>query len=248
MRSLVFVVLLASAPALAQTAPSDRPPTDAPAPAATATNPSAPADTPPVTSTEPAPAPAGPTPRGVPVTPTAIVLDDLPAACRELGKLAQSPSRAQSLSARISLGNCIVEQKLRGMQLCDCEQSVREIEAASQRSLDLFDEVFLFGDPTQRILARQALGDLLASLSTRMLATVPPLIDNNEAAVALRDTRLALLRPLIEPWLLRAQAAYTELDRIARENPRLAKNPAVLTAVRTSRVKLAQVQGVVAKR
>jgi hypothetical protein len=177
-----------------------------------------------------------------------IVLDDLPPACRDIGKLAQSPSRAQSLSARISLGNCLVEQKLRGVPLCDCEQSVREIEAASTQTFALFDEAFLFGDPTQKILARQAQGDLLASLSTRMLATVPPLVDSNEAAVALRDTRLSLLRPLVEPWLLRAQTAYVELDRIARENPKLAKNPAVLTAVRTSRVKLAQVQGVVAKR
>jgi hypothetical protein len=46
----------------------------------------------------------------------------------------------------------------------------------------------------------------------------------------------------------RARSAYTEVDRLARENPQLAKNQAVLMAVRTSRAKLAQDTSGVAKR
>ena len=61
-----------------------------------------------------------------------------------------------------------------------------------------------------------------------------------EEAVALRDTRLAILQPLVQPWVTRAQAAFTEIDKLARANPQLAKNPAVLAAVRASRAKLAQ--------
>ncbi len=270
MRTLLLGLLLSSGTALAQPAPpaaASPSPTEArPAAPAPAPAPQPPATTSPAASTAgegsgnaasdaatapataSAPAPADAKPPSAPVAPMTIVIEDLPQSCRDLGKLAQSQSRAQSLSARISLANCIVEQKLRGVPLCDCEQSVREAESASELSFKLLDEVFLFGDPAAKILARQALGDLLASLATRMLATIPPLINGNEASLALRDTRHALLRPLIDPWFVRAQAAYTELERIARQNPQLAKNSAVVAAVRSSRTKLQQVQGGVAKR
>ena len=128
--------------------------------------------------------------------------------------------------------------------LCDCEQSVIEIEAAAGPSLALLDEVVSLGDATQQILALQARGDLLQSLATRILATVPAPVDSSPAAITLRETRLGLITPLVTPWLERSQSAYTELDRIARANPKLAKNPAVLAAVRSSRAKLAQSPGV----
>jgi hypothetical protein len=58
-----------------------------------------------------------------------------------------------------------------------------------------------------------------------------------------------MLAPLVNPWFVRAQSAYAELDRIARANPQLAKNKAVLLAVRNARAKLAQGLGTgVAKR
>ena len=82
-------------------------------------------------------------------------------------------------------------------------------------------------------------GDLLASFATRILATVPQPIDANESSIALRDTRLSLIQPLVVPWQQRARTAYQQLDTIARANPQLAKNPAVVAAVRSSRTKLA---------
>lgn len=169
-----------------------------------------------------------------------VIVDDLPEKCRDLGKLADSPSPNQALSARISLASCVVEQKLREIPLCDCEQSVRDIDAASELSFKLLDEVYQVGDPATKVLALQAQGDLLASFATRVLATVPQPVDASESAIALRDTRLSLITPLVAPWQQRAKTAYQELDRIARANPQLAKNQAVVAAVRSSRAKIAQ--------
>lgn len=192
---------------------------------------------------------AAPTPT-VPArpAPTKVVVEDLPQACRDLGTLANSASLAQALSARISLASCLIDARVRELALCDCEQSVNDLEAAAAPSIALLDEAFALGDPATKILARQALGDMLQSFATRLVATIPVPVDGSESAHALRETRLHLLMPLVSPWFVRSQAAYMELDRIARENPRLAKNPAVLTAVRASREKLAQGQGGVARR
>jgi hypothetical protein len=183
-----------------------------------------------------APAPAGAPTRGNGLS--LVVVEDLPEKCRDLGKLADSPSQNQALSARISLANCVAEQKLADVVLCDCEQSVRDIEAASELSFKLLDEVYQVGDPATKILALQAQGDMLASFATRVLATVPPAVDASESAIALRDMRLSLITPLVTPWQQRARSAYQELERIARANPQLAKNQAVVAAVRTSRTKL----------
>lgn len=191
---------------------------------------------------------AAPTSSPARPTPTNIVVEDVPEACRDLGKLANSASLAQALSARISLASCLVDTKVRELALCDCEQSVIELDAAAAPSIALLDEVFALGDPATKILARQALGDMLQSFATRLVATVPMPVDGSESAQALREMRLHLLMPLVSPWFVRSQSAYMELDRIARENPKLAKNPAVLMAVRASREKLAQGQGGVAKR
>lgn len=194
-------------------------------------------------------APPGPSP-AVPArpTPSTIVVDDIPEACRSLGKVANSTSLAQALSARISLASCLVDEKIRGLPLCDCEQSINDLNAAAAPSIALLDEAFSLGDPATKILARQALGDMLQSFATRVVSTVPAPADGSESASALRETRLQLIMPLVTPWFVRAQSAYMELDRIAREHPALAKNPAVLTAVRASRQKLAQGQGGVARR
>jgi hypothetical protein len=132
--------------------------------------------------------------------------------------------------------------------LCDCEQSINDVNAAIDPSLAILDEVFLLGDPVTKILARHTQGEILSGFAQRMLATVPPAANSTPEAMALRDTRVAMLQPLVQPWLARAQAAFAELDKIARTNPQLAKNPAVLAAVRASRAKLAQSASATAKR
>lgn len=219
MRSLLLGVLLSSTTALAE--PSAAP--AQPSPAARA--PAAP------------PPSASPIPRGNGLTFVAVA--DLPENCRHLGKLADSSSQNQALSARISLASCLVEVRVKPIILCDCEQSVRDLDAASVQSFALLDEVIQVGDAPTKILALQVAGDLLASFATRILATVPQPIDANESSIALRDTRLSLIQPLVVPWQQRARTAYQQLDTIARANPQLAKNPAVVAAVRSSRTKLA---------
>ena len=172
---------------------------------------------------------------------TPIAVDRLPAPCAEVGKLASSPSRNQALSARIALGRCVVEQEVKQLALCDCQQVVDQINAVLEPTLALLDEVVAAADPATQILARHAQGDVLTSLATRMLATVPPVADGGEAATELHDTRLRMLRPMIDPWLARAREAFAEVDKLARANPQLGKNPAVAAAVQASRQ---QLQGV----
>ncbi len=224
MRTVCLVMVLASTSALAAPDLQARAPdSQAPAPA-----------------TQVAPAPIAAAPHSL----SPIVIEELPVACRDLGILASSPRPAQALSARISLASCLIEQKLDDLVLCDCEQSVNELATAAEPTFALLDEVYALGDPTQKILARQAQGDLLQSFATRILATVPAPMDSSPSAITLRETRLNLITPLVNPWFVRARSAYAELDRIARANPHLAKNPAVLIAVRSSRAKLAQAPGV----
>jgi hypothetical protein len=222
MRSPLLIAVLWSATALADT-PSQ------PAPAQ-------PAPAQPEPTTQANPQPVAPTPRAVAPTLTKLDADQLPEACRDLAKLSDSPSKAQALSARISLASCLVDQSSKPLVLCDCEQSIIDVNAAIDPSLALLDEVFLIGDPATKVLARHTQGELLSSFAQRILATVPPAVNSND--VALRETRLSMVQPLIQPWLVRAHAAFTDLDRIARANPQLAKNPAVVAAVRSSRAKL----------
>jgi hypothetical protein len=233
MRSPLLAFVLWSATAFA--GPNSQPPA-APAPA--------PAPSP--APTAQAPAPTAPTPRAVAPTLTKLSPDELPEACRDLAKLGDSASKAQALSARISLASCLVDQAAKPLVLCDCEQSIIDINAAIEPSMAMLDEVVLLGDPATKILARHTQGEILTSFAQRVLATVPAAIDSTD--VGLRETRLAMVQPLIQPWLARAQAAFTELDKIARGNPQLAKNPAVLAAARSSRAKLAQSASATAKR
>ena len=187
------------------------------------------------------PAPTQPPPPPAPALPKlTIEAEDIPDECADLAKLADSPSKNQALSARISLAACLVDEKSRPLVLCDCEQSVNEINAILDPSLELLDDVVAAGEPAMQILARYTQGGLLAGFAQRMLSTVPPPVDSTEASLALRDTRVTMLAPLIQPWLMRAQGAFTPVDKLARENPKLGKNPAVVAAVRTSREKLSQ--------
>jgi hypothetical protein len=189
------------------------------------------------TVTEDAPGPGASAATSVVATP--IVIDELPVACRALAIETQTASRNRALSARISLAGCLVDQRLRELTLCDCEQSVLEVEDASTQSVALLDEVARNGDPTLQLLARHALGELFTSQATRMLATIPPAIDASPSALALRETRVQLLAQRLQPWRDRARAAHRDVDQIARANPQLERNAAVVSAVRTSRARLA---------
>jgi hypothetical protein len=250
MRTSVVLALLWSGTAIAAPdAPSNEPapaapsPTEAPAPPSPTEAPAAPTE---------APAAPGPTeaptaqstsaaPGAVAAGLSPIVVEDVPQPCRDLAKMASSPSKNAALSARISLATCLADQQAKALVLCDCEQSVIDVNDAIDPSLAMLDEVVAHGDVTMKILARHSQGHLLASFSARILATLPPPPTSNPDAIALRETRLAMLQPLIDPWQVRAHGAFAEVDKLARANPRLAKNAAVLAAVRSSRDRLSQV-------
>src|SRR5688572_5516111 len=117
MRTAVLGILLSSSVALAEpSAAPVNPPASAPA-----TRPAAPRPAGPAAAT-------GTVARGNGLS--LVAVSELPESCRDLGKLADSPSPPRALSARISLASCLVEARVKLLVLCDCEQSVREITEA----------------------------------------------------------------------------------------------------------------------
>jgi hypothetical protein len=233
MRLSLFLLLVPSV-ALAQ-APGETPPASEPVPdPGQEPNVQPPSETP---AQAPTPAPVqAPAPTG----PTLTHLDptSVPDRCKPFAKEADAPSLNRKLSARISLASCLADFKLKPLVLCDCEQSVIDINNATQLPMTLLDEVYAMGDATMQILAKQAKGDLISSFVQRIQATVPAPVSGTPEAIALHDTRLDLLQPMLQPWNDEARAAYTEVDKLAKANPKLAKNPAVVAAVRSSRTKL----------
>jgi hypothetical protein len=194
----------------------------------------APGDTGPGPSKAPAPAPAPPP------GPSLLKLEpeSIPDQCKPLAKEAEATSINRALSARISLSSCLADHKLKPIVLCDCEQSVQDINAATTLSLALLDEVYTVGDPSMKILARQAKGDLFLGLVQRMQNTVPPPVNATPEANELRTTRIDMLTPMLVPWQDAAKASFKEVDIIAKANPQLSKNTAVVAAVRAARTKL----------
>ena len=164
--------------------------------------------------------------------------ESIPEQCKPLAKEADAPSINRALSARISLASCLVDHKLKPLVLCDCQQSVADIDAATSLPFALLEEVYAAGDPAMKILARQAKGDMILGFVQRMQNTVPPAVNATPEAQELRQTRLDMLTPMLTPWQDAARAAFKEVDIIAKANPQLAKNQAVLAAVRAARAKM----------
>jgi hypothetical protein len=194
----------------------------------------APGDTGPGPSQAPQAAPAQPAGPAL----TKLDPDSIPEQCKPLAKEADSPSNNRALSARISLASCLVDHKLKPLVLCDCQQSVTDIDAATQLPLTLLDEVYTAGDPAMKILARQAKGDMMLGLVQRMQNTVPPAVNATPEARELHTTRIDMLTPMLVPWQDAAKASFKEVDIIARANPLLAMNQAVVAAVRAARAKM----------
>jgi hypothetical protein len=162
-----------------------------------------------------------------------IDVENAPPACRDAGKLAHSRDRQAALSAKISFAICTANAALAPLQLVDAEASVQEVDRVTSNSMALLSEVANAGDPKWAIVALHAEGDLLATMAKRMMDTVPA----NQPA-ELRDMRTQMLQPHLQPWVERARKAFAEVDRLAKANPRLAKNQVVANAVTDSRKRL----------
>jgi hypothetical protein len=170
-----------------------------------------------------------------PAKPTGPVVDveNAPPACRDAGKLATSRDRGAALSAKISFAICTANAALATLQLVDAEASVQEVDRATSNSIGLLDEVAAAGDPKWAIVALHATGDLLATMTKRMIDSVPA----NQPA-ELRDMRTQMLQPHLQPWIERTQKAFAEVDRLAKANPQVAKSQVVATAVADSRKRM----------
>jgi hypothetical protein len=192
------------------------------------------ADVPSTQATAPSPPDSVRITHGQPATSSLppIDFDAVPDACKSIGRFTASPSPGVALSSRVSLANCIAQERMRPLSLIDCEKSVRDLEAAATPSLALLDDVIAANEPSWKIIALHAKGELLSSMSIRMLSTIPPApAAANENAYALHDMRMSMLQNLIQPWIALSQDAFRQVERINRQQPTLAVNQTVRSAV-----------------
>jgi len=221
------------------TTPTTEPPNAPPAPAKPASE-----QTPIPPTDKPAPAPVDqPAPRANDTQSSApapaIDVASAPPACRSAGKLVSSPDRNAAAAAKVSLALCVANAQLAPLELVDAEASIRDVDAATAASLAMLDEVVAAGQPHWQVVALHAEGDLLVTMSKRMLATVPATgASDPQSVVALHDSRMAMLQPRVQPWLDRAQQAFGEVDRIAKAHPELARQQQAATAITDSRARL----------
>jgi hypothetical protein len=181
--------------------------------------------------------PAAP-PRSPSVNLVPIVVAELPQTCRAVGKQTQNPTLAVALQARISLAGCLADDAIDKLDLIDAGESIVALDAATERSVELLDEVAAAGDPASAILAHAARGDLYVTLRIRMLSTIAA-PDPTPESIALHDARQQFLELQLEPWQAQARRAFERVVELAKANPALAKNPLVQTAVRASQQRLA---------
>ena len=193
----------------------------------------------PPTVRPPAAMPPAPPPKPVGPQLTAIDPDSVPQKCLDLALRAGSPEVALAQSARLTLASCIATERTKSVAVCDCQQSVQDLNEAVAPALQILDELSTHGDPAYRILALKAEADEYQVLAQKLMATLQVPGPNATADERdLHDARQTMLRPMIEPWLTRAQNAYVEIDRQAKANPSLEKNGEVRIAVADSRRRL----------
>jgi hypothetical protein len=169
---------------------------------------------------------------------TPLVADELPARCRPLAKQASAPNLGVALGARIALANCMASEGLAPLQLCDCADSILEMESAVAPAVALFEEVAYAGDAHNELLAEHARAELYTSMRIRMAKTVPA-PDGTEESQTLRDARQALLEAQLAPWVETIEAASARVLELAKANPSLGKHPIAKAAIESSKQRLA---------
>ena len=170
----------------------------------------------------------------------ALDTTNIPQACHEL---ARAPASAQipgpSLSARISVANCLITERTRGLELRDDAASITALQRAVEPSLALLDEVIANGDPAHQILAHHARADLLSGLQVRMRSAIPPVDTMTYAA---HEARRDALEPQIAAWGAEANASFEQVAALAEANPQAATaNPVIEYATRRADAAVGQV-------
>ena len=196
------------------------------------------ADATPVQRTPAQPASNAPAPAKTPATNLApLDLTTMPEQCRTIAKQAGSATLSVALSARISLANCLADVKVAPLVLCDCEDSMLAIDDAMKQSFELLDEVVVAGDDVTKIVGERAKAEHYASMTARMLKTLPP-PGGTESSIALHNARKAILDGLLGRWRNAAATSYERILTMVKGNPKLEKNPVVAAAVRTAKDRL----------
>jgi len=195
-------------------------------------------------ATPPTVRPPGATPPAPPPKPigpqlTAIDPDSVPQKCLDLALQAGSPEPVLAQTSRLTLATCIANERARTVAVCDCQQSVQDLNEAVAPAIQILDELATKGDPMYRLLALKAEADRYQILAQQLMATLAVPGPNATADERdLHEMRQTMLRPMIEPWLTRAQNAYVEVDRLAKAHPELDKNAEVRSAIADSRHRL----------
>lgn len=189
----------------------------------------------------PAPAPRAPYPI-VQVGPKLMAIDPatVPQACGTLVRAARSPSAPAALAARVSLASCMAERAVAPLELCDCGQSVVDIDQAVAPAIAVLDDAIAVGDPALQAIAQHAKGELYAGFAMRLIATLPAQSPSaTPEALSLYDARKQALEAQLAPWRDTARAAFTQVVELARLHPEIARNPTAATAIRDSQQRVA---------
>jgi len=196
-----------------------------------------PGATPPAVRSPAMTVPQAPPPEPPPPALTAIDLDAVPQPCADLAARAGSTNAALAQSSRVSLALCIANQQTKSVAVCDCEQTVKDFDAAVAPAFAILDELAAKGEPTWQVIALHAEADVLDQMVRRVETALPSATSPEQQE--LRDVRMQLLRPLLEPWRARLQNALVQVDRIAKVHPEVAKNQIAAAALADSRRRLA---------
>jgi hypothetical protein len=184
-----------------------------------------------------APAPQAPV-RALPPAPPpppAIDVSAAPAACKSFAGPAQAPNPVLAWPARVALASCMAEQAVAPLALCDCGQSVVDVDDAVAPALAILDGVIAGGDPASQALASHAKGALYDGFAARLIATLPePSHEATPEELSLHDMRAQALAPQLTPWREAAAAAFAHAVEVARAHPEVARNPAAASAIRDS--------------
>jgi hypothetical protein len=157
-----------------------------------------------------------------PITPT-VETRTLPAPCRTVAEVPKDAATLTvHLDATISAANCTAMNHLHALKLTPTQASADAIDQAIAPSLDLLDMVVKNGDVPAQIVAQHAIGDIYQGAVVTMRST------GREADA------------FTGRWQLKAQAAYSEVARLAEQIPdRVATSSVLAFAVSDSKFELA---------
>lgn len=175
-----------------------------------------------------------------PVTLVSIDTTTVPDACKPLLKQTHGPALATALSARLSLVSCMAEKALAPLALCDCGDSIEQVDHAVAPALVVLDDVVANGDVATRAVAQHTKGDLYSGFAARLVATLPkPAAGAPDSEVALRDMRAQNLETQLAPWREIARTSYQQVIELAKAHPEVTRNPVATAALRDSQQRLA---------